>query len=40
VDNSSDGYDGIIMSVASRKHCSDGHDDIISPVATMFFLFQ
>jgi hypothetical protein len=26
--------------IATRKHSSDGHDDVILSVATMFFLFQ
>jgi hypothetical protein len=29
VDNSSDGYDDVIVPVATRKHSSDGHDDVI-----------
>jgi hypothetical protein len=34
VDHSSDGYDGIIMSITTSKHSSNGHDDIIMTVAT------
>jgi hypothetical protein len=39
VDNSSDGYDDVIVPVTTRKHNSDGHDDVM-PVATVFFLLS
>jgi hypothetical protein len=40
VDHSSNGHDDIIVSVTTRKNSSDEHDGVISPVATVFFLFQ
>jgi hypothetical protein len=37
--HTSDGLVDVVVPIATRKHGSDGRD-IISPVATVFFLFQ
>jgi hypothetical protein len=39
VKNSSDGHDDFIGPVATRKHSSDEHDDVM-PIATVFFLLS
>jgi hypothetical protein len=39
MDKSSDGHGDVIVAIATRKHNSDGHDDVM-PVATEFFLLS